>query len=289
MDFLANDVKNLITKGNLLAELGHYDEAISYYLKILQFEPDNQEALMNLGNSLIALKKYPESIICYDHLLKTDLNNALAWQQKGYSLLQMNRTEEAISCLDFSIQNNPHNSFAFFLIADMLMKLEKYNEAIFCYDKCLETCQPDFYFKASWNRGLAYDNLGRKNERNTQEKIESNFSTTTNCEEPAPTPTGQMNYYENVGYFQKITNDKDDEPGIDSSQIAQGKCATSSTEIEEEPDYFYDYSLDYEKYDDEDEDEIYQNDYEMKNLGDYNLIQYYKDGCNEDDYEIIDD
>lgn len=294
MDFLAKDVKNLITKGNLLAELGHHADAISYYQKILQLESDNQDALMNLGNSLIALKKYPESIICYDRLLKTDLNNSQAWQQKGYSLLQMNRTEEAISCLDFSIQNNPHNSYAFFLLAEMLMKLEKYNEAIFCYDKCLEKCEPDFYFKASWSRGLAYDNLVRKNEGNTQEKIESNFSTTTNCEECYPTPNGSLNHYESVDYIQDFKNDEVTVSPEGSWQLDQEESISSSGENEEGPDFSNDSSQEQgqesdDEYNEEFDEEYYddgQDEYELENLGDYDLIKYYRTSDpSDDDYD----
>lgn len=231
MDFLASDVKNLLTKGNLLAELGHHDKAISYYLKILQLEPNNLESLLNLGNSQINLKKYPESIIYFDRVLKIDLNNSLAWQQKGYSLFQMNRIEEAISCLDFSIQNDPHNSYAFFLLAATYLQLEKFNEAILCYDKCLETCDPDFYIMVLWYQGLAFDELGRKNERNTQEQ------------------------------------------GINSS-----------VEIDEESNYIYNHSP---GRDEETDDEYYERlDREMQDLGDYNLMQYYRT-CeySEDDYE----
>ena len=294
MDFLANNIKNLITKGNLLAELGHYDEALSYYFRILEIDPSNQEVLLNLGHSLIELKKYPEAITCYDTLLKIDFKDSLAWQQKGYILLLMDRTEEAISCFDFSIQNNPDNSYALFLLASTFMKLEKYNEAILCYDKCLETCDPDFYVKVLWSRGLAFDKLGQKNESNTQEKNESNSAIKINCEDSAPTSTGYMNYYESVGYIQNFNNNEFEIPPGSSWQLAQEESINSSVENEEEPDYFYDYSPEPdEEYDDEsqdeydDDDDESQDEYEMDNTGDYNLMQYYRTCENsDDDYEL---
>ncbi|MDO9035578.1 MAG: tetratricopeptide repeat protein [Methanoregula sp.] len=285
MDFLANNIKNLITKGNLLAELGHYDEALSYYFRILEIDPSNQEVLLNLGHSLIELKKYPEAITCYDTLLKINFKNSLAWQQKGYILLQMDRTEEAISCLDFSIQNNPDNSDALLLLASTLMKLKKYNEAILCYDKCLETCDPDFYVKALWSRGLAFDKLGQKNESNTQEKIESNSTIKINCEDSAPTSTGHLNYYESVGNIQRFINDEVEIPPGSFWQLAQAESDNSSVETEEEPDYSDDYSP---ERDEESDEEYYERlEREMEDLGDYNEIQYYRTCENsEDDYEL---
>jgi tetratricopeptide (TPR) repeat protein len=270
MDFLANDIKNLITKGNILAELGHYNEASSYYFRILDIDPSNQEALVNLGNTLIELKKYPDAIICYDSLLKMDYKNSLAWQQKGYLLLQMNRTEEAISCLDFSIQNNPDNYNALFLLASTFMKLEKYNEAILCYDKCLETCDPDVYFKVLWSKGLAFDKLS---------------STTTSCVESAQTSSGYPNYYESVGHIQDFKNDEVKDPEGVSRQLSQEEGINSSVETDEEPDYSYDYS---QEPDEESDDEYYERiDREMQDLGDYNLMQYYRTCENsEDDYEL---
>lgn len=164
MNFLANDSKNWMMKGNLLAELGHFKESAECYASALASDPDNPEALLNLGNLYIKFDRHSEAILCYNRILTTDSKNSVAWQQKGFALLQLNKPEEAIACFDFSIQNDPNNVNTLFLLGSTLMEHGEINEAILCYEKCLKNSESDYYFNAVWKKGLDLDRLGRKNE-----------------------------------------------------------------------------------------------------------------------------
>ena len=63
-------VSALYNKGTSLAKLGKYEEAIVYFDKALEINPDNVEALNNTGVALAKLGKYKEAIECYDKALK---------------------------------------------------------------------------------------------------------------------------------------------------------------------------------------------------------------------------
>ena len=87
MDFLTNDSKNLINKGNLLAELGHLKEAAECYVNALESDPDNSEALLNLGNLLHKFDRYSDAILCYNKILTADPKNSVDLAAKGIRII----------------------------------------------------------------------------------------------------------------------------------------------------------------------------------------------------------
>ncbi len=67
-----------LAMGNILYHLKRYDEAISYYDKVLERDAEFLDALVNKGHALNHLKRYDEANSYYDKALK---------QTTGYSLL----------------------------------------------------------------------------------------------------------------------------------------------------------------------------------------------------------
>ena len=63
-------------KGISLDNLGKYNEAIEYYDKALEIDPENAEALNNKGVALDDLGKYNEAIEYYDKVLEIDPKHA---------------------------------------------------------------------------------------------------------------------------------------------------------------------------------------------------------------------
>jgi len=53
-----NNVEALYQKANALSALEKYDEAIEYYEKVLNIEPDNQNAAISLHNALVSIANY---------------------------------------------------------------------------------------------------------------------------------------------------------------------------------------------------------------------------------------
>ena len=60
---------------------------------------DDSAAWHNKGNSLADLKRYEEAIGCYDKAIRIDPENYDAWSNKGNSLVILERYEEAIECI----------------------------------------------------------------------------------------------------------------------------------------------------------------------------------------------
>ena len=53
-----NNVEALYQKANALSKLEKYDEGIEYYEKVLNIEPENQNAAISLHNALVSIANY---------------------------------------------------------------------------------------------------------------------------------------------------------------------------------------------------------------------------------------
>ena len=65
-----------ITKVIALDNLGKYEEAIKYYDKAIELDPNNADAWNNKGLALYNLGKYEEAIKYYDKAIEIDPNDA---------------------------------------------------------------------------------------------------------------------------------------------------------------------------------------------------------------------
>ena len=65
---LAQDVNQLISKGNKEYTAGKFDEALKLYGKAVSKEPGNAKAAYNLANALYKRKQYDESRDAFDKL-----------------------------------------------------------------------------------------------------------------------------------------------------------------------------------------------------------------------------
>jgi len=117
----------LYNKAYSLSSLGHLDEAIAYYDRVLTLDPRNTDAWNNKGVCLRKQGKLAEALQCYDHATDTDRNNSSAWSNRGNCLYTLGRNEEALEDLDRAIDLDPKNESAWLnkgLVEERLGKLE---------------------------------------------------------------------------------------------------------------------------------------------------------------------
>jgi len=70
-------------KGTELLNSGKYEEAISYFDKVLEIEPANIDAMNNKGASLISLERYEESLSTFDKILEIYPDDDIAWNNRN--------------------------------------------------------------------------------------------------------------------------------------------------------------------------------------------------------------
>jgi len=95
-------------KGMESFRLGEYEQAISYFDRVLEIEPNNIDALYNKGNNLSQLEKFEEAIPYYVKVLNLDPKKQIAQLKLEHALLEI--TSYRYGFLDGVLEITIHDS-----------------------------------------------------------------------------------------------------------------------------------------------------------------------------------
>lgn len=146
---------------------GDYKEAIKFYDKALELNPENINAWIQkgisqqkLGQKEEANKSFHKAIECFDEILKNDPENIVLWMGKGDIFNNMGNVEEAIKCYDKVIEIKPsmtdnvtcEKTSIWLKKGEDLYSQGKYEDALNYFDKILDF-NPEYakgeYFETS--------------------------------------------------------------------------------------------------------------------------------------------
>jgi len=120
-------------RGNILKELGRYEEALVALDLAIGLEASYAEAYMNKGNVLQELAHYADAIVWFDKAIEIQSNYAEAYSNKGNALMLLGRYHEAVQCFDQAIAINPgyvdaywHKGLTQLITGDYLNGLQNY-------------------------------------------------------------------------------------------------------------------------------------------------------------------
>lgn len=151
------EVKKLIEEGDKFFFKGQYLEAIEYYNRALDIDPNNAIALYYIGDALDNLGHHEMALEYYDKALKIDPRNSNIWNNRGLALDNLGRYEEALECYNKALKIKPNDDRVLYNKAIALRKLRRYKEALKCYDKALEINPNDADI---WNnKGVVFNEL----------------------------------------------------------------------------------------------------------------------------------
>jgi tetratricopeptide (TPR) repeat protein len=140
-----------------LHQKGQLDQAQALYLKLLEIEPKNADALNLLGviayqtgNNLAAVDLIGQAI---------EINPDLAsfYSNRGNSLQELKQLEAAVASFDKAIELKPDYTLAYYNRGNALKELKHLEAAVASFDKAIEL-KPD-YSDAYSNRGVALQEL----------------------------------------------------------------------------------------------------------------------------------
>ena len=89
-----SDIEVLFDQGNALYDLGQDQEAITYYDKVLEIDPNHVRALNSKGLALYHLGQDQEAITYYDKVLEINPNHVNALNNKGLALGNLVNTKK---------------------------------------------------------------------------------------------------------------------------------------------------------------------------------------------------
>jgi serine/threonine protein kinase len=102
----------LYNKAFSLSSLGHIEEALRCYEKVLDLDPRNSDALNNMGVCYRKMGRLQDALECFERAVKTNTYDTAAWGNKGNCLYAMGRYAEALVSLNRAIDLDPLNESA---------------------------------------------------------------------------------------------------------------------------------------------------------------------------------
>ena len=94
--------------------------------------------LTNVTLLFIFRKNYQEALEYFNKTINLNPNNELAWLNKGSILLRLNLTEQALECFNKSIDINKQLIEAYDGKCEALTQLNRNEEAKICYKRLLD-------------------------------------------------------------------------------------------------------------------------------------------------------
>ncbi|MDC8452485.1 MAG: tetratricopeptide repeat protein, partial [Candidatus Nitrosotalea sp.] len=104
----------LYNKGMSSLETSSFEEAITYFNEILDFNPKYLPALYHKGVALESLSRFEEALWCYQCIINQNSQYGEVVLQAGRILASLERHEEAIEYYDLVLKSNPDNTSALY-------------------------------------------------------------------------------------------------------------------------------------------------------------------------------
>ncbi|UBF27427.1 tetratricopeptide repeat protein [Kovacikia minuta CCNUW1] len=111
LSFTASDY---VEQGKALYFEGRHEDAIGFYDKAIQMEPENPKAWFGRGATLARLQQLEEAVVAYDRAIQIKPDASEAWFGKGAALAKLQQLEAAIAAYDTATQLKPDFFLAWF-------------------------------------------------------------------------------------------------------------------------------------------------------------------------------
>lgn len=128
----------LWAKGQLEFELGHYEESLEAFERVLEAWPDNKGARFNCGFCLERLGRFDEAADCFRMAVDADPNFIVARLALGQCLFRLDQPDAALQEFNACLEIDPDNERALAAKAAALHVLGNYEEAFTLYRKVSE-------------------------------------------------------------------------------------------------------------------------------------------------------
>jgi tetratricopeptide (TPR) repeat protein len=138
--------------GNVLCEKGRVDEAITHYNKALQIKPVFAEAQFNLGKALRLKGKVDEAIIQFQKVLQIKPDLVPARFNLGIALLQQGKADQAVTHFQRVLEINPNDASIHLNLGLCFSQLGRMDDAILQYQEALriQPADPKIQNNLAW-------------------------------------------------------------------------------------------------------------------------------------------
>lgn len=116
---------------NALKQLHRYEPALEAIEQALQLQENLPAAWLLKGQILADLQKYNEAITAYDRAVQLNSHEQQrVWPHQAYVYIRLNQYAEALACLDQALALNPDDGYLYYLKADYYASQQQVDPAL---------------------------------------------------------------------------------------------------------------------------------------------------------------
>ena len=131
-------INSILDEANRLFLTGKLREAITYYDKILDENPQHVSSLNNKGYALSKLKDFENAIKCYDIALESSPDDLSLLVNKISSFRKQKKFVDALSICNGILDSNSKYNIALYHKERILFSMKNYGESIECCNQILD-------------------------------------------------------------------------------------------------------------------------------------------------------
>ncbi len=162
LDKQPEHIDTIFLTGTLHLQQGNFDAATVFLKKVIGLKPDYAKAHNNLGTALKEQLKLDDAVASYRRAIELNPDYAEAHNNLGAMLQKQGKLSEALSCYQKTLELKPDYAKAHYNLGGLLQEQGKHDEAIPSYQKAIEL-KPDFV-EAHIKIGNTFMNQGKLNE-----------------------------------------------------------------------------------------------------------------------------
>lgn len=157
LKFAPNESEVLYLIGMEYLYLEDFNKAITYFIKVLNDDTDDNKALNNLVFCYESLSQYQQAEVFLNNYINQNPYCKLAWFLLGKQCNHLKKYTEALTAFDYSLLIDEYFVGAYIEKGKSYEKLKKFEQAIACYAVTLNLEDPSasVYFKI----GKCYERL----------------------------------------------------------------------------------------------------------------------------------
>lgn len=161
--------------GILCCDIGFYERALYWLEKCLEFNPENEDAVLTICECYQSLGRYNETIALYNKLIDKDPYSAEFWAGLGKSYFYLGEHDKAIEASDFAIVSDENTGEAYTVRGHAYYQLENYQEAVDAYKKAWRLGSLENEFAAMF---IAFSYIGLEEWDNAHEYLKKAIART---------------------------------------------------------------------------------------------------------------
>ena len=149
-------------RGRANRDSGRYDEALSDFNRVINFDPDHQWAIAGRGETYRLASRYDEALTDFSRAIDLDPDDDWALVSRGQTYLALNRYDEALTDFGRAIDLRPDYDWAIAQRGETYRLADRYEEALTDFCRAVDL-DPDYAW-AIIGRAETYLALGRYEE-----------------------------------------------------------------------------------------------------------------------------